>query len=377
MNERIAHWKKVNTKLKPPTSIETIKPTKFYQARGANAHANGDVELPPAAVTIDSDESWCSDDSAPFPLPLEQLNKYPAEQRKQQQEQNRFYNFFERYALEVSEAGVGLCSSSGKVDDRTANTVTDADVDADGDVNESMRHISIFDDSSVCAEDASGSNAANGSTTPGSTGEKKGVRWDPNLVSCNAVDYGDFYDRYMLVVTEVGASACGSKEATTSGGDQAGPAVALEKKNSPTSTTETDQVDVDYSKEQVESSQEEEWSPNQANCTEIDMCVDMARAVPFNLNKFWESLAVQNRCDEVDDVDDADQVQTRKQNPKRRKAREVSSSTFSREVRCFTFVTALLHCHLDPSLSLSPRVSFIQLTNTPPVHFTSLHFILN
>jgi hypothetical protein len=337
MNQRIAHWKKVNTKQKPPAAIEAaIKPTKFYKAKEA------DTELPPAAVTIDSEESWCSDDSAPFPLPLEQLNKYPAEQRKQQQEQNRFYNFFERYALEVSEAGVGLCSSSGKVDDRKANTTVT-------DVNESMRNISIFDDSSVCAED--NSNAANVtvgtdgavSTTPGTTPQKKGVSWNPNLTSCNTVDYGDFYDRYMLVVTEVGASACGSKEATTSEGvAEAGagsvpavasaPAVALDKKTSPTSATDTDQVD--SNKEHVDSSPEQGWSPSQVNCTDIDMqpCVDFTRAVPFNLNKFWESLVVENKCDE-DNVDGNDQVQTRKQNPKRMKARELSSSTLSREVR--------------------------------------------
>jgi hypothetical protein len=345
MNERIAHWKKVNTKEKPPAAI---KPTKFYKAKEAEA----DAELPPAAVTIDSsDESVCSDDSAPFPLPLEQLNKYPVEQRKQQQEQNRFFNFFERYAIIRRVLDYVDPESPVMI---KGNTVTD--------VNKSMQ-IWHLDDSSVCAKIIQCCQHSG----------KKGVRWAPNCELQPGLRR--LYDS--IVVTEVGASACGSKESVAGEegqgeGDQAGvasaPAVALDKKNSPTSATETDQVD--SSKEQVESSQEEGWNLNRVNCTDMDMqpCVDLAKAVPFNLNKFWESLVVKNRCDE-DDVDDNEgQVRTRKQNPKRMKARESSSSTLSREVRC---ICLLLFCgtlfwitpYIQESLILN------SLTHTP-VHFT-------
>jgi hypothetical protein len=316
--------------------VKAAKAVKKAAAKGA------DIDLPPAAVTIDSDGSWCTDDSAPFPLPLEQLDKYPVEQRKQQQKANRFYNFFERYALEVSEAGAGLCGGSGK---------------GAADVDEGMRNVSIFDDSSVCAEDVS--DAAGGTDGAVSTTPEKKVRWDLNATSCNDVDYGDFYDRYMLVVTEVGAS-CGSKENATEESDQAGarsvPAVALDKKTSPTSTTETDQLD--SSKEQVESSQEEGWDVNQVNCMDIDMqpCVGMVKAVPFNLNKFWESLIDKNNFDEDDDVDGEEKVHTRsdrKGNSKRMKARE--SSTLSREVR---YKCSLLLFRITLDHSLSSRVNF-------------------
>jgi hypothetical protein len=270
--------------------------------------------MPPAAQAIDSDESWCSDDSAPFPLPVEQLNKYPEEQRKQQQEANRFYNFFERYALEVTEAGGGLCST---------NTVMDCD---------GMRNISVMDDSSVCGEE--GTDGAADGTTPTL---KKKVRWDPNLMgSCNAVDYGDFYDRYMLVVSEVGASCNSNTTGEEGKPETAQEEGALDKKASPTSAAETDQVDVDHNKnkEQVESkedSKEQGWNLNQVNCSDIDMqpCVGMAKAIPFNLNKFWESLTKDNSDDDDEDRD----TSNRKKNSKRTAARKSSLSTLSKEVR--------------------------------------------
>jgi hypothetical protein len=357
MNDRIAHWKKVNSVSAPVPVQATLSPKK--------QKAVGDMELPPVQA-IDSDESWCSDDSAPFPLPVEQLDKYPVEQRKQQKEANRFYNFFERYALEVTEAGVGvgsacagagggLCSGSGTAgvnDDN--NTATD--------VNESMRNVSIFDDSSVCGEEAvnltDGTDVTGNTTTTGTgtTRVKKGVHWNPNVMSCNAADYGDFYDRYMLVVTEVGAS-CGAQETTSSTatgeGDQAGarssPAVALDKKTSPTSTTETDQVDADNKKESKQDPEDQGWSPNQVNCMDMDMkpCVGMAMAVPINLNKFWESLVKNNNADENND----NQVQGKntrrgaKGNPKRMKPRESSSSALSKEVRYIRYCL-LLHVML-------------------------------
>jgi hypothetical protein len=346
------------------------------------------MDLPPAIQSIDSDQSWSTDDSAPFPLPLEQLYKYPAEQRKQQVKANRFFNFFERYALEVSEAGGGLCGGAvNECGGGIANKGTDG--------NQAMRNTSIFvfDDSSVNGEETS--DAANGTATDGTgagtdtTAPKKKVRWNLSgvscnavkSVSCNAVNYGDFYDRYMLVVSEVGAS-CNStgegKETATSnivtgegGGDQAAGARSLRvnKKDSPTSTIQTDQVDNSNSsrknsnKAQVESnedSEEDDFNPNQVDCTSME---GVAKALPFNLNKFWEAL-MKNNGDEEDDFDEEDDRP--KGNPKRTAARKSSSSTLStKEVRYVIFVSTTARWIIHYRISFESKESLTY----PSVHF--------
>jgi hypothetical protein len=307
--------------------------------------------MPPAALAVDSDESFCSEDSAPFPLPLEELDKYPAAQRKQQQEANRFYNFFERYALEVSEAG-GLCATAA---DSYATATATATATSSSD--RGMRNAkSLFDESSLNAEENDDINT-NGVNNGGvfakdgmtnANGTKKRVRWDlPQLGGCGSGgEYGDFYDRYMLVVTEAGA-ACGPNASTepTAGSTSTSKqgAVGIDQKASPTSTMETGHVNVnvnaasnDKNKQNKELDEDEEddgeesWNLNQLNCTEA--CAGVSTTLPWNFIKFWESLAAHEEEMENENINENENEISR---DNKTRAATLAAKEVRNELTCF------------------------------------------
>jgi hypothetical protein len=186
------------------------------------------------------------------------------------------------------------------------------------------------------------------------------------------------------VVTEVGASCNSNREAKETAttnivtgegeGDQAAArSLPGNKKASPTSTIQTDQVDNNNNKnsnsnkaqaESNEHSEENGWNPNQIDCTSME---GVAKALPFNLNKFWEAL-MKNNGDDDDDFDEEDDRP--KGNPKQTGARKSSSSTLStkKEV-CYV---RFCNCTLDHLLYDWFRVKRVSFTHSHP----SIHFYL-
>jgi len=143
----------------------------------------------PVAVPV-SDASYSTSDSddeaAPFPLPASQIQDYPTEQRQQQDKWSKTFNFFERYVCVVSETGL-QCGGPDDVWEQDDNDNINQD--------NVVTVVRNNDESSV-------------TETPPALDQqhkkKKTVRWNLESLACHSTTVDDFYDRYMLVVSEVG-----------------------------------------------------------------------------------------------------------------------------------------------------------------------------